>query len=207
MRSMPIVLSASNASIGLYELAGIAESDPTLPASLRGPLTAICDETATAAGFPFGSHVCEVELDPDTGCLEVINYVAVDDVGRAVNPLILHGQTYGGIAQGLGQALGEICQYDETSGQLLSGSFMDYIMPRAHTMPPCEAVLSETPAESNPLGIRAGGEGGTTPALAVVVNAVVDALRDYGITHLEMPITPERIWQAIRSQESQSASA
>ena len=197
-------VALSNASIELYEIASRAELDADLPSDLRGPLTAICDEVAKAAGFPFGSHVCEVEIDPETGCLEVVNYVAVDDVGRAVNPLILHGQTCGGIAQGLGQALGEICRYDETSGQLLSGSFMDYVMPRAHTMPRCDVVISETPADTNPLGIRAGGEGGTTPALAVLVNATVDALRDYGVTHLEMPITPERIWQAIRARERQA---
>jgi carbon-monoxide dehydrogenase large subunit len=197
-------VAQSNTSINLYEIAMHAERDADLPAELRGPLAATCDEVAKAAGFPFGSHVCEVEIDPETGCLQVVNYVAVDDVGRAVNPLILHGQTYGGIAQGLGQALGEICRYDETSGQLLSGSFMDYVMPRAHTMPPCDVIISETPAESNPLGIRAGGEGGTTPALAVLVNATVDALRDYGVTHLEMPITSERIWRAIRSHGRQT---
>jgi carbon-monoxide dehydrogenase large subunit len=189
----------ANTSVSLYELASAAERDKTLPEDLRGPLTATCDEVSKAAGFPFGSHVCEVEIDPETGVLEVVNYVAVDDVGRAVNPLILHGQAHGAIAQGLGQALSEICSYDASSGQLLSGSFMDYAMPRADRMPAYDTIISETPAASNPLGIRAGGEGGTTPALAVLANAVIDALRDYNVRHLEMPITSQRIWQAIHS--------
>lgn len=197
----------SNIAIDLYEIAAHGEKNPDLPPHLRGPLAATCDEVAKAAGFPFGCHACEVEIDPETGVLEIVNYVAVDDVGRAVNPLILHGQTYGGIAQGLGQALGEICHYDASSGQLLSGSFMDYVMPRAHSMPRVDVMISETPADTNPLGIRAGGEGGTTPALAVLVNAAVDALRDYGVTHLEMPITPERVWRAIHGAEPQAGGA
>ena len=131
--------------------------------------------------------------------LEIVTYVAVDDVGRAVNPLILHGQAHGAITQGLGQALSEICSYDPASGQLLSGSFMDYALPRAHALPHYDTIISEIPATTNPLGIRAGGEGGTTPALAVLVNAAVDALREFGVTHLEMPLTPERIWRAIHA--------
>ena len=125
-------------------------------------------------------------------------YAALDDVGRAVNPLILHGQAHGGIAQGVGQALGEECCYDPSSGQLLSGSFMDYTMPRADTLPSFATEIGETPSPLNPLGIRSGGEGGTTPALAVVVNAIVDALSEYGVTHIEMPATPERVWRAIK---------
>jgi carbon-monoxide dehydrogenase large subunit len=197
-------LEGSNQTLDLYEVARHAEANPDLPPDLRGALTATCDEVATTAGFPFGCHVCEVEIDPATGVLQVVKYVAVDDVGRAVNPLILHGQTYGGVAQGLGQALGEICHYDEASGQLMSGSFMDYVMPRATSMLTLDVIISETPAASNPLGVRAGGEGGTTPALAVLVNAAVDALRDYGVTHLEMPLTPERIWRAMRDARQRS---
>jgi carbon-monoxide dehydrogenase large subunit len=126
----------------------------------------------------------------------------VDDVGRAVNPLILRGQTHGGIVQGVGQALWEQCSYDPATGQLLSGSFMDYAMPRAQMLPSFTTELSQTPAPSNPLGVRAGGEGGTTPALAVVANAVVDALSGYGVTHVELPITAERVWRAIRDSLS-----
>lgn len=191
-------LEGANESLGVFELADLASKPDALPEALRGPITATCDEVSKAAGFPFGSHVCEVEIDPETGSLEIVNYVAVDDVGRAVNPLILHGQAHGAITQGLGQALSEICAYDEQSGQLLAGSFMDYAMPRAHALPDFETVISEIPAATNPLGIRAGGEGGTTPALAALVNAAVDALRDHGVNHLEMPLTSARIWQAIK---------
>ena len=151
------------------------------------------------AAFPFGCHVCEVEVDPDTGLTEIVRYAAVDDVGRAVNPLILHGQTHGAIVQGVGQALWEQCSYDAETGQLLSGSMMDYAMPRADMLPSFATALGETPAPSNPLGVRAGGEGGTTPALGVVANAVVDALARFGVTHIELPLTSEKVWRAMHA--------
>ncbi len=185
--------------IGLFEVAAAALAGNGLPDDLRGALKAECDETVRQGAFPFGCHVCEVEVDPETGTVEVVSYVAVDDVGRAVNPLILHGQSHGGIAQGVGQALLEQCVYEPASGQLLSASFMDYAMPRADTLPSFVTAISEVPSPTNRLGIRGGGEGGTTPALAVVVNAIVDALRDYGVEHLEMPVTSERIWRAIET--------
>jgi carbon-monoxide dehydrogenase large subunit len=185
-------------SIGLFEIARAALGSD-LPEDLRGPLQAECDETMRIAAFPFGCHVCEVEIDPETGEVELARYTAVDDVGRAVNPLILHGQAHGAIVQGVGQALWEQCHYAETTGQLLSGSFMDYAMPRAQMLPSFTTELSETPAPSNPLGVRAGGEGGTTPTLGVVVNAVVDALAGYGVTHVELPVTSERVWRAMQA--------
>ena len=120
-------------------------------------------------------------------------------MGLAVNPLILHGQAHGAVAQGLGQALMESIHYDPESGQLLTGSFMDYAMPRAITTPSVDNFITEIPASSHPHGIRPGGEGGTTPALGVVINAIVDALSDYGVTHIEMPATPQRVWQAIQT--------
>jgi carbon-monoxide dehydrogenase large subunit len=168
-----------------------------LPDDLRGPLAATCDEVVPEASFPFGSHVCEVEVDPDLGTVKVVKYSAVDDVGRAVNPLIIDGQTHGGIVQGLGQALFEQCFYDARSGQLLSGSFMDYAMPRADVLPFFDTGISEVPTPNHPLGIRPAGEGGTTPALAVTINAIIDALREFGVRHVEMPATPERIWRAM----------
>ncbi|HZO44659.1 MAG TPA: xanthine dehydrogenase family protein molybdopterin-binding subunit [Xanthobacteraceae bacterium] len=189
--------SANGRSLDLFEVANAAITRNDLPDELRGPLAAVSDVTFTGGGFPFGTHVCEVEVDPETGAVELARYAALDDVGRAVNPLILHGQAHGGIAQGVGQALGEECRYDPSSGQLLSGSFMDYTMPRADTLPSFATEIGETPSPLNPLGIRSGGEGGTTPALAVVVNAIVDALSEYGVTHIEMPATPERVWRAI----------
>ena len=184
-------------SVGIFEVAAAVTQRDDLAEQLRGPLGAISDEVFNVASFPYGSHVCEVEVDPETGMVEIVNYAAVDDVGRAVNPMIVHGQVHGGIAQGVGQALFEQCIYDAGSGQMLSASFMDYAMPRADRFPSFMTELSEVPSPTHPLGIRPGGEGGTTPALAVVINAIVDALSDYGVTHIEMPATPERVWRAI----------
>jgi carbon-monoxide dehydrogenase large subunit len=163
-----------------------------------GPLRADYDETTPLPSYPFGCAVCEVEIDPETGVVEIVRHSTVDDCGRAVNPLILHGQTHGGIAAGVGQALWEQCHYDPESGQLLSASFMDYAMPRADQLPLFHTEISEVPSTTNPLGMRGGGEGGTTPALAAVGNAVLDALAEFGVEHLDLPLTSERIWRAIK---------
>ncbi len=175
-------------SVGLWEVAAAA------PAGL----SSIGDITNRAGGYPYGVHVCEVEVDPEIGQTEILRWTAVDDVGLAVNPLILHGQAHGAVAQGLGQALMEAIHYDPESAQLLTGSFMDYAMPRAITTPPINTIVTQVPASSHPHGVRPGGEGGTTPALGVVINAIVDALSDYGVSHIEMPATPQRVWQAIQ---------
>jgi carbon-monoxide dehydrogenase large subunit len=175
-----------------------------LPDDLRGTLAAEGDETVQVGGFPYGSHVCEVEIDPETGMVEIVGYAAVDDVGRAINPRILHGQSHGAITQGIGQALCESCIYEQGSGQLLSGSFMDYALPRADDLIAFQTEISEVHATNNPLGVRAGGEGGNTPALAVVVNAVVDALKEFGVKHMDMPVTPERVWRAIEKSRGQA---
>ena len=151
---------------------------------------------AAQGGIPGG-----VSPSPD-GSAHATFYVAVDDVGRAVNPLIIHGQVHGGIAQGIGQALLEHAHYDPESGQMLAGSFMDYAMPRASDLPSYITELSEVPSSTHPLGIRPAGEGGTVPALAVVINAVVDALWDFGVRHVEMPATPQKVWQAIRDAKA-----
>jgi len=187
----------TNRSLDLFEVAAAALERHDLPDELRGALAETCDETVNVAGYGYGSHVCEVEIDPDTGVVEIVRHTTVDDVGRAVNPLIIHGQTHGGIAQGVGEALLEQCFYDAGTGQPLAGSFMDYAMPRASDFPSFTTDISEVPSTTHPLGIRPAGEGGTTPALAVVVNAIVDALAGFGVTHIEMPATPERIWRAI----------
>jgi aerobic carbon-monoxide dehydrogenase large subunit len=192
-------VAGTDREIGLFEVAAAAARRTDLPAELRGPLAATSDQTLPIASFPYGTQVCEVEVDPETGLVEIVRHAAVDDVGRAVNPLILHGQTHGGIAQGVGQALLEECRYDRDTGQLLAASFMDYAMPRADTLPAFTTALSEVPSPTNRLGVRSGGEGGTTPALAVVINAIVDALSEFGVEHIEMPATPERVWRAIRA--------
>ena len=175
-------VKGTDRSVGLFEL---------------GRLVAEYDESTPLPSYPFGCAVCEVEVDPETGVVQVVRHSTVDDCGRAVNPLILHGQTHGGIAAGVGQALWEACRYDRESGQLLSASFMDYAMPRADQLPMFDTEISEVPSASHPLGMRGGGEGGTTPALAAVSNAVVDALAEFGVEHLDMPLTPERVWRAI----------
>jgi carbon-monoxide dehydrogenase large subunit len=190
-------VKGTDRSIGLFEVAAAALRRNELPDELRGPLAAESDETVNLASFPYGCHVCEVEVDADTGVVEIVRYTAVDDVGRAVNPLIVHGQIHGGITHGLGQALSENCVYDRATGQLLSGSLLDYGLPRADRLPFFMTELSEVPTPTHPLGIRPAGEGGTTPALGAVINAIVDALAEFGVTHIEMPATPERVWRAI----------
>jgi aerobic carbon-monoxide dehydrogenase large subunit len=187
-------------AVSLAEVASAAVHSVDLPEALRGPLGASSEEVHHTASFPYGCHVCEVEVDPELGTVEVVAYAAVDDVGRAVNPMIIHGQIHGGIAQGAGQALLEQCFYDSSTGQLLSGSLMDYAMPRASTFPFFKTAISEVPSTTHPLGMRPAGEGGTTPALGVVMNAIVDALSEYGVEHVEMPATPERIWRAINGK-------
>ena len=192
-------VAGTDRSLAIFEVAKAALDDPRTPDDLRGPLAAVSDKTTPGLAFPFGAQVVEIEIDPETGAWLIVRYAAIDDVGCAVNPLILDGQTHGGIAQGAGQALMEQCVYDSASGQMLSASFMDYAMPRASDFPFFDTELMETPAASHPLGFRPGGEGGTTPALASCINAIVDALSDYGATHIEMPATPFRIWKAIRA--------
>ncbi|HSF07715.1 MAG TPA: xanthine dehydrogenase family protein molybdopterin-binding subunit [Methylomirabilota bacterium] len=189
-------VKGTDRSVGLFEVAA-AGWRPDAPDGVRGALTGVGDETMSVPSYPYGCAVCEVEVDPETGVTEVVRYTSVDDVGRAVNPLILEGQAHGGIAAGVGQALWEQCAYD-ASGQLQSATFMDYAIPRADALPDFTTELSEVPSTSNPLGLRGGGEGGTTPALGAVVNAIVDALAELGVEHLEMPATPERVWRAIQ---------
>jgi carbon-monoxide dehydrogenase large subunit len=141
--------------------------------------------------------VAEVEIDPDTGVVKLDRYTAVDDCGRVVNPMIVDGQVHGGIGQGVGQALWEEVAYDHESGQLLTGSFMDYVMPRAGDLPMFIVGHNEVPTPTNRMGAKGGGEGGTTPAPAAIVNAICDALRDYGVEHIQMPVTSEKVWRAM----------
>ncbi|MGA2940558.1 MAG: xanthine dehydrogenase family protein molybdopterin-binding subunit [Xanthobacteraceae bacterium] len=193
-------VKGTDRSVGIYEVAKAAITDKALPEDLRGPLGATSDETIKQLGFPYGAHVCEVEIDPQTGHLDVVRYTCVDDVGRAINPMVVDGQTHGGAVQGIGQAVCELCSYD-AEGQLLSASFMDYAMPRADTMPSFTTDISQVLTPTNRLGVRGAGEGGTTGALGAVVNSVVDALAEFGVTHIEMPVTPERIWRAIHESK------
>ena len=191
-------VTGTDRSIDLFEVAQAAETETRLPAELRGKLSGTGDVVSRISSFPHGWHVAEVEIDPETGAVELARYTAIDDVGRAVNPMIIHGQTHGGIAQGMGQALMEHCVFDPESGQPLAGSFMDYAMPRASDLPFFATDISEVPSTTHPLGFRGGGEGGITPSLGVIVNAVVDALAEFGVDHIEMPVTAEKVWRAMR---------
>ena len=185
-------------SIGLFEAARAATERDDLPDSLKGPLAAAAEIESRKPAFGSGCHVCEVEIDPETGAVEIVRWTAVDDVGRAINPLLIDGQTHGAVVQGIGQALSERCVYEEGTGQLLSASFMDYAMPRADSVPSFATALQEVPAPTNPLGVKPGSEGGTAVSPAAVANAVVDALKPLGVRHIELPASPERVWRAIR---------
>jgi carbon-monoxide dehydrogenase large subunit len=193
-------VAGTDRSVTLKQVASASFQQPRLPKGMPPGLIENATYAPEKATYPNGSHVCEVEVDPDTGVIDLLNYVVVDDVGTIINPLTLAGQIHGGVAQGVGQILMEEVVYDRESGQLVTASFMDYAMPRADMFPFFDTGISEVPMPGHPLGIRPAGEGGTTPALAVVVNAVVDALRDYGVRHVEMPATPERIWRAMRGK-------
>ncbi len=151
--------------------------------------------------FPAGTHICEVEIDPDTGAVEIVNYTAVDDFGTVINPMIVAGQVQGGVAHGVGQALHEGCNYDE-NGQLITGSFMDYSMPRADNTPSVDIGYTSVPSPSNPLGVKGCGEAGAIAAPAATINAVVDALWDLGVHDIAMPATAHKIWQSIRAAKA-----
>ena len=200
------VVKGTDRSVGLFAAAAAA-LDGDVPDDLRGPLTGVSDQVMSIPSFAYTGAVCEVEIDPETGMTEIVSYTSIDDCGRAVNPMLIHGQSHGGIAQGIGQALSEHCVYDPGSGQLLSASLMDYAVPRAADLPLFKTEISEVPSTTNPLGMRGGSEGGITPGLAAVANAIVDALAEFGVEHIELPATPERIWRAIHRAHSDQAPA
>jgi carbon-monoxide dehydrogenase large subunit len=152
--------------------------------------------------FPNGCHIAEVEVDPDTGVVTVARYCVTDDVGRAINPLVVRGQVHGGVAQGIGQAVFERTSYDRESGQLLSGSFMDYALPRADNLPDIKVELVEVPCASNPLGVKGAGEAGAVGSPPAVINAIIDALSGDGVTHIDMPATPEAVWRALAARKA-----
>ena len=173
-----------------------------LPHELEGGIAVVTDNEMHDPVFPNGCAVCEIEVDPDTGAVELTRYASVDDVGRCINPLIVHGQTHGAIAQGVGQALWEQCYVERDSGQPLIGSLMDYGLPRADTLPLFATEIAEVLSPTNPLGIKAGGEGGTTAAPAAVISAILDALGDFGVRDIKMPATPYNIWQTIQDAKA-----
>ncbi len=187
-----------NRSFDFFELA-----EEATRSGLNGELSIATDNEMHDPVFPNGCAVCEVEIDPETGAVEIARYSVVDDVGRCINPLIVHGQSHGGIAQGVGEAMWEECAIDAGSGQPLSGSFMDYGMPRSDNLPSFAVRIVEVLSPTNPFGIKAGGEGGCTPALAVVISAILDALTPLGVRDLTMPATPLKVWNAIQEARKQ----
>jgi aerobic carbon-monoxide dehydrogenase large subunit len=191
----------TNRSFDFLELAKEA-ADRALPDDVRSGLSIVTDNEMHDPVFPNGTAICEVEVDPDTGTVVTKRYASVDDVGRCINPLIVDGQTHGAIVQGVGQAMWEQCYTDPDSGQPLCGSLMDYGMPRADGVPSFVTEIAEVLSPTNPLGIKAGGEGGTTAAPAVMVSAIVDALSVYGIRNITMPATPYNVWKAIQDAKA-----
>ena len=173
-----------------------------LPQGMEPGFSEEASFTPSAVTFPNGSQICEVEIDEDTGAVRVVRHTVVDDVGRMVNPMLVKGQIHGGVVQGLGQGLYEELTYDPSTGQLLAGSFMDYAMPRADDMPAFDVDSHEVPTAVNPLGAKGVGEAGTVGALPALLNAVNDALAPLGVRHLDMPVTPERVWRAMQNAKA-----
>jgi carbon-monoxide dehydrogenase large subunit len=191
--------SNSNRTLTIKEVAREAANPSRLPADMEAGLFATAVYSARAENFPNGCHVCEVEIDPDTGMVAIERYSVVDDVGTVLNPLLLHGQIHGGVAQAAGQILMEDIEFD-ASGQLITGSFMDYAMPRATDLSDIVAESNPVPTKTNPLGVKGAGEAGSVGALPAVANAIVDALKGLGVRHIHMPATPERVWRAINGK-------
>ncbi|MCS6920846.1 MAG: molybdopterin-dependent oxidoreductase, partial [Elioraea sp.] len=187
--------------IGILELAAAQRERAAkgLPAT---PLDAAEVAEIKAHTFPNGCHVAEVEIDPATGELDIVRYTVCDDMGHVLNPLIVRGQVHGGVAQGIGQAVLERTVYDPESGQLVSASFMDYGIPRADDLPDIDVDLIEIPCATNPLGVKGAGEAGAVGSPPAVINAVVDALAEDGVSHIDMPVTPERLWRAISAAKA-----
>jgi carbon-monoxide dehydrogenase large subunit len=199
------VIAGTDRSVGIMELAEKLRSGINLPEGTPSTLDVRhVSEGPGGATFPNGCHICEVELDPDTGIIEVVKYASVNDFGTVINPTIVEGQLHGGVIQGVGQAVMEMTAYDE-DGQLLTGSFMDYALPRAADSPQVVVVHHPVPATTNVLGVKGCGEAGCAGSLTSVMNAIADALSEFGIHHLDMPATPYRVWRAI--QEARAARA
>ncbi len=194
-------IAGTDRSIGIMDLAARMRLEANPPGDVPVTLDVSHVFKGVPSAFPNGCHVAEVELDPDTGVVEIVSYATVNDFGVLINPMLVAGQAHGGIAQGIGQALMESVNYDE-EGQLMTGSYMDYALPRANDFPPLGFISHAVPARTNPLGAKGCGEAGCAGSLPAVMNAVVDALGEFGITHIDMPATPLRIWQAIQAARS-----
>ena len=191
-------IAGTDRSVSIMELSGKLQRKEIPLGGAPDSLDVSHIYDAAPSAFPNGCHVAEVEIDPETGVVEVVKYTAINDFGTVVNPMLVEGQVHGGVAQGLGQILMETTIYDE-GGQLLNGSFMDYAMPRADNMPDIVQAYHSVPATTNPLGAKGCGEAGCAGSMPSIMNAIVDALSAYGIKHIDMPATPFRVWQAIQA--------
>jgi carbon-monoxide dehydrogenase large subunit len=190
----------TNETLTIKDVAKLAANPARLPTDMEPGLVETAVYRAEVENFPNGCHVCELEIDRDTGAVEIVRYSVVDDVGTVLNPLLLHGQIAGGIAQGVGQILKEDIRFDPESGQLVTGSFMDYAMPRAGDLSSFAIKSNPVPTKTNPLGVKGAGEAGTVGAMPAVTNALIDALAEFGVREIEMPATPERIWRAMQGR-------
>jgi carbon-monoxide dehydrogenase large subunit len=192
-------LSGTNRALALTEVAAHAEKQSDEGFTVSGEFQ------PPGVTFPNGCHMCEVEIDPDTGALEIVRYTIVEDIGNVINPVLAEGQIHGGVAQGVAQAIGESILYDGESAQLATGSFMDYMIPRAEDLPNITLRTRSVPTKVNALGAKGVGEAGTVGSLAATINAICNALAPLGITHIEMPATPARIWEAIENARKAKA--
>ena len=192
------LVRGTDLSVTFEEIAARAYTPRGLPVELGFGIAERHEYMPPGLTYPNGCHVCEVEVDPDTGVVDVLRYTVVDDLGKLLNPMLVDGQVHGGIVQGIGQAMLENCVYDAESGQLLTGSFMDYTMPRADDVPSFDLAYNEIPCTTNPLGIKGAGEAGTIGSAPALINAIVDALSGFGVTHVDMPATPQQVWEAIQ---------
>ena len=192
-------IAGTDRSVDLAAVGQAAYDPAHIPPGEEGGLVESGEFTPTAVTFPNGTHICEVEVDPETGVTEIVRYSAVEELGRVLNPMLVAGQIHGGVVQGVGQALGEVIVHDPESGQMLTASFMDYQMPRAADYPYFRLATREVPTAVNPLGAKGVGEAGTVGALGAAMNAINDALAGLGIRHFDMPASPARIWAAIQA--------
>ena len=191
-------IKGTDKKIALVEVAKTSYAPAGFPNELGIGLEGSGGWGITQPSFPNGCHVCEVEVDADTGKVTLESYSVVDDMGKVINPLLAHGQVQGGVVQGIGQALLEDVRFDPGSGQLLTGSLMDYCLPRADDIPRLDIEMHEVPCTSNPIGVKGAGEGGTVGATPTVINAILHALEPFGVTDIGLPATPERVWAAIK---------
>jgi carbon-monoxide dehydrogenase large subunit len=191
-------IAGTDRSMPIEQVAQMSFIPVGLPSELGVGLQGAGAFSSDMPSFPNGCHICEVEIDPDTGAVELDRYTVVDDCGTVINPLLAKGQIQGGVAQGAGQALMEAIIFDK-DGQLVTGSFQDYAMPRAEDFPDLVSELTEVPATTNPLGVKGAGEAGATGAPPAIIGAILDALKPLGVEHIDMPATPSRVWAAINA--------